>query len=132
LKLYKKYFAPEYEKNSQILPITKVKDGKFKAVNMSDFIPQAAVTEPIEAFFNTRKNNIMEAKDVTNSLLAQFMGPNGPVMTFLDSYISPAIGLEPLYGCICKRWCNKKWNAIFILKQMMILQKNLINGLLIL
>jgi hypothetical protein len=113
ISLYKKYFAPDYEKNSQILPITKVKDGKFKAVNMSDFIPQAAVTEPIEAFFNTRKNNIMEAKDVTNSLLAQFTGPNGPVMTFLDSYISPAIGLEPFMDVFARGGVTKNGTRIY-------------------
>ena len=113
IDLFKKYFAADYEVNSQILPITKVKDGKFKAVNMSDFIPQAAVTEPIEAFFNTRKNNIMEAKDVTNSLLAQFTGPNGPVMSFLESYISPAIGLEPFMDVFARNGVTKTGRQIY-------------------
>ena len=110
---FKRYFAKDYEKNSQILPITKVKDGKFKAVNMSDFIPYAAVTEPIQAFFNTQKNNKLQGKDLTNSLLEQFTGPNGPLMSFMNSYISPAIGLEPFMDVLARNGVTKNGYAIF-------------------
>ena len=51
MNLYKQYFAPEYQANSNILALTKPDDGKFKVVNLSDFIPQSVVIEPIEAIF---------------------------------------------------------------------------------
>ena len=110
---YKRYFAKPYEKNSQMLPITKVKDGKFKTVNMSDFIPYAAVTEPIQAFFNTRKNNILAGNDVTNSLLNQIFSPTGPVMSFFESYISTPIGLEPFVDVIARDGVTKTGKIIY-------------------
>jgi hypothetical protein len=113
VEAYKRYFAKPYEKNSQMLPITKVKDGKFKVVNMSDFIPYAAVTEPIAAFFNTRKNNILQGRDVTNSLLIQMFSPDGPVLNFLQSYISPAIGLEPFVDVIARNGVTKTGSVIY-------------------
>ena len=51
MNLYKQYFAPEYQANSNLLALTKPEDGKFKVVNLSDFIPQSVVIEPIEAIF---------------------------------------------------------------------------------
>ena len=110
---YKRYFAKPYEKNSDMLPITKVKDGKFKVVNMSDFIPYAAVTEPIQAYFNTRKNNILAGNDVTNSLLTQFFDSNGPVMNFFESYISTPIGLEPIVDIIARDGVTKTGRVIY-------------------
>jgi hypothetical protein len=113
VEAYKRYFAKPYEKNSQMLPITKVEDGKFKVVNMSDFIPYAAVTEPIAAFFNTRKNNILQGRDVTNALLIQMFSPDGPVINFLQSYISPAIGLEPFVDVIARNGVTKTGRVIY-------------------
>jgi len=110
---YKRYFAPDYEKNSDMLAITKVKDGKFKVVNMSDFIPYAAVTEPIQAFFNTRKNNILQGQDVTDALLIQMFSPRGPVMSFFESYISTPIGLEPIMDIIARKGVTKSGRVLY-------------------
>ena len=110
---YKRYFAPDYEKNSDMLSITKVKDGKFKVVNMSDFIPYAAVTEPIQAFFNTRKNNILQGQDVTDALLIQMFSPRGPVMSFFESYISTPIGLEPIMDIIARKGVTKSGRVLY-------------------
>ena len=113
MEAYQTFFAPEYEKNSEMLAITKVKDGKFKAVNMSDFIPYAAVKEPIQAFFNTRKNNIMNNRDVTNSLLIQMFSKNGPVMTFINPYLSTPIGFEPFVDIFLRGGKTKTGSTIF-------------------
>jgi hypothetical protein len=110
---YKTFFAPDYEKNSDMLAITKAKDGKFKAVNMSDFIPYAAVTEPIEAFFNTRKNNIMNNRSVTNSLLMQMFSKNGPVLSFINPYLSTPIGFEPFVDIFLRGGKTKTGSTIF-------------------
>jgi hypothetical protein len=113
MEAYQTFFAPEYEKNSEMLAITKVKDGKFKAVNMSDFIPYAAVKEPIQAFFNTRKNNIMNNRDVTNGLLIQMFSKNGPVMTFINPYLSTPIGFEPFVDIFLRGGKTKTGSTIF-------------------
>ncbi len=110
---YKTFFAPDYEKNSEMLAITKAKDGKFKAVNMSDFIPYAAVKEPIEAFFNTRKNNIVNNRTVTNSLLMQMFSKNGPVLSFINPYLSTPIGFEPFVDIFLRGGKTKTGSSVF-------------------
>ena len=92
MNLYKQYFAPEYQANSNLLPLTKPDDGKFKVVNLSDFIPQSVVIEPIEAIFTKlREQKSLGDKD----MLEIFFGKNGPVQTFFESYITTPIGFEP-------------------------------------
>jgi len=92
MNLYKQYFAPDYQKNSNILPLTKPDDGKFKVVNLSDFIPQSVVTEPIEAIFT----KLRQQKSLGDTdMLEVFFGPQGPVRTFFESYVSTPIGFEP-------------------------------------
>ena len=92
MNLYKQYFAPDYQKNSNILPLTKPDDGKFKVVNLSDFIPQSVVIEPIEAIFaKLRQQKSLGDVD----MLEVFFGPQGPVRTFFESYVSTPIGFEP-------------------------------------
>ena len=92
MNLYKQYFAPEYQANSNLLALTKPDNGKFKVVNLSDFIPQSVVTEPIEAIFT----KLREQKSLgDNNMLEIFFGKNGPVQTFFESYITTPIGFEP-------------------------------------
>ena len=92
MNLYKQYFAPEYQANSNLLPLTKPEDGKFKVVNLSDFIPQSVVIEPIEAIFT----KLREQKSLGDSdMLEIFFGKNGPVQTFFESYLTTPIGFEP-------------------------------------
>ena len=92
MNLYKQYFAPEYQANSNLLALTKPDDGKFKVVNLSDFIPQSVVIEPIEAIFT----KLREQKSLGDSdMLEVFFGKNGPVQTFFESYLTTPIGFEP-------------------------------------
>ena len=92
MNLYKQYFAPEYQFNSNILALTKPENGKFKVVNLSDFIPQSVVIEPIEAIFaKLREQKSLGDKD----MIEVFFGKNGPVRTFFESYVSTPIGFEP-------------------------------------
>ena len=113
MALYKKYFAPEYMVNSDMVALSKSDKGIFKVVNLSDFIPQAAVLEPIEAFFNTRDS--LKAKDagVVNSALSYMFLSNGPVMSFLNSYVSTPIGFEPAVDIILRKGRKKNGGQIY-------------------
>jgi hypothetical protein len=92
MDLFKQYFAPEYQANSNMLALTKPDKGKFKVVDLSDFIPQSVVIEPIEAIFTKLK----EQKSLgDNDMLEVFFGKNGPVRTFFESYLTTPIGFEP-------------------------------------
>ena len=92
MNLFKQYFAPEYQANSNMLALTKPEKGKFKVVDLSDFIPQSVVIEPIEAFFTKlREQKSLGDKDI----IEVFFGKNGPVRTFFESYFTTPIGFEP-------------------------------------
>ena len=85
INLFKQYFAPPYQANSNILALNKPDKGKFKVVDLSDFIPQSVVIEPIEAFFTKlREQKSLGDKDI----LEVFFGKNGPVRTFFESYFT--------------------------------------------
>ena len=108
MNLYKKYFGAPYQKNANIMAISPIEDGKFKAVTLSDFIPQSAVIEPIEAYFNTREEQKKNPQDTTDYALDLMFSKTGPVMSFLESYISTPIGLEPLFDIKRGRTSNGK------------------------
>ena len=103
LKLFKKYFAPTYMMNSDLLALSTSDNGKFKVVNLSDFIPQAAVLEPITAFFNTKDKLNDRPTDTTDKALTYFFGDGGPVMTFFESYLSTPIGFEPFADILLRK-----------------------------
>ena len=111
MDLYKKYFGAPYQKNANIMAISSIEDGKFKAVTLSDFIPQSAVLEPIEAYFNTREEQKKNPQDTTDYALDLMFSKSGPVMSFLESYISTPIGLEPLFDI--KRGVTSNGKVIF-------------------
>ena len=60
--------------NSDLLALSTSDNGKFKVVNLSDFIPQAAVLEPINAFFNTKDKLNDRPTDTTDKALTYFFG----------------------------------------------------------
>ena len=97
MNLFKRYFAPEYQANSNMLALTKPDKGKFKVVDLSDFIPQSVVIEPIEAVFT----KLREQKALGDSdMLEVFFGKNGPVRTFFESYLTTPIGFEPFIDVV--------------------------------
>ena len=104
MEAYRQYFGPDYQKNDNIVALTKADKGKFKAVSLGDFIPQSAVIEPIEAFFaKKREKEILKEnlsfKDYANIIL----GPGGPIFTFVEPYVSQPIGFQPIYEAISGR-----------------------------
>ena len=103
VNLYKQYFAPSYMKNSDLLVLSTSDNGKFKIVNLSDFIPQAAVIEPISAFFNTKKKLQETPSSTTDKALTYFFADGGPVMSFFESYISTPIGFEPFADILLRK-----------------------------
>ena len=57
---YKDRFAPEYEKSSDMMPVTEQqKDRSWKASNLSYLVPYADVTAPFKAAMQT----LAEGKD---------------------------------------------------------------------
>ena len=104
MQAYKQYFGPDYQKNDDIVALTKADKGKFKAVSLGDFIPQSAVIEPIEAYFaKKREKEILKENLSFRDYASIILGPGGPVFSFFEPYISQPIGFQPIYEAISGR-----------------------------
>ena len=94
MKEYQANLAPGYQRNSQLLAITKAIKGKFKMVDLSTVLPYDQVRRPWEALNNAIIKKRLTSQNATNFVLGLAFDENGPVREFFDPYISTPIGLE--------------------------------------
>jgi len=94
MKEYQANLAPGYQKNSQLLAITKAVKGKFKMVDLSTVLPYDQVRRPWEALNNAIAKKRLTSQNATNFWLGVFFDEAGPIREFFDPYISTPIGLE--------------------------------------
>jgi hypothetical protein len=89
---YKDRFAPEYEKASDMMPVTKQqKDRSWKASNLSYLVPYADVTAPFKAGMQT----LAEGKDTDQSTALLFAKSMKEfVMRGIEAFVSPSIAFE--------------------------------------
>ena len=94
MKEYQQNLAPGYQKNSQLLAITKAVKGKFKMVDLSTVLPYDYVRRPWEALNNALNKKELNNQNATNFLIGLAFDEAGPVREFFDPFISTPIGLE--------------------------------------
>ena len=89
---YKDRFAPEYEKTSDMMPVTQQqKDRSWKASNLSYLVPYADVAAPFKAAFQTvqeGRNTDQGTALLYADALRQF------VMRGLEPFLAPSIAFE--------------------------------------
>jgi len=94
MKEYQQNLAPGYQKNSQLLAITKAVKGKFKMVDLSTVLPYDYVRRPWEALHNAIQQKRLNSQNSTNFMIGLAFDEAGPVREFFDPFISTPIGLE--------------------------------------
>jgi len=94
MKEYQQNLAPGYQKNSQLLAITKAIKGKFKMVDLSTVLPYDYVRRPWEALNNAIEQKRLNNQNSTNFMIGLAFDEAGPVREFFDPFISTPIGLE--------------------------------------
>jgi hypothetical protein len=94
MKEYQQNLAPGYQKNSQLLAITKAVKGKFKMVDLSTVLPYDYVRRPWEALNNAIQQKRLNNQNATNFMIGLAFDEAGPVREFFDPFISTPIGLE--------------------------------------
>ena len=92
---YKNRFAPEYEKASDMMPVTEQKeDRSWKASNLSYLVPYADVTAPFKAGMQT----LAEGKDTDQSTALLFArSMKAFVMRGIEAFVSPSIAAETAF-----------------------------------
>jgi|TARA_R110001592_G_scaffold6700_1_gene36038 hypothetical protein len=94
MKEYQQNLAPGYQRNSQLLAITKAVKGKFKMVDLSTVLPYDYVRRPWEALNNAIQQKRLNNQNATNFAIGLAFDEAGPVREFFDPFISTPIGLE--------------------------------------
>jgi len=89
---YKDRFAPEYEKASEVMPVTEQQaDRSWKASNLSYLLPYDAVTAPFKAAMQT----IAEGKDTDQGTVKLYTNAlNSFFQKAVEPFIQPSIAFE--------------------------------------
>jgi hypothetical protein len=111
MKEYQQNLAPGYQRNSQLLAITKAVKGKFKMVDLSTVLPYDYVRRPWEALNNAIQQKRLTNQNANNFLWKLFTDEAGPIREFLDPYITTPIGLEAIQDSV--RGSTKTGKKIF-------------------
>ena len=111
MKEYQQNLAPGYQRNSQLLAITKAVKGKFKMVDLSTVLPYDYVRRPWEAMNNLLIQKRLNNEDVGDVAWKFFTDEGGPIREFFDPYITTPIGLEAVQDSV--RGYTKTGKKIF-------------------
>ena len=93
---YKDFIAPDFQRNSDLVAITKPVNGVFKVVDLSTFMPYDAVTKPIEAMFNAIRRQRQTPQSIDRFLLDTFFGKNGPIAELIAPFVNQTIAAETI------------------------------------
>ena len=96
MKEYQANLAPGYQRNSQLLAISKAVKGKFKMVDLSTILPYDYVQRPWRALNNAIQKKEITSQNSMNFMLDLMFAEEGPIRELLDPFISTPIGLEAL------------------------------------
>ena len=92
---YRRYLGPEFQKNSDLVAITKMNDeGEFKAVDLSTFLPYDFVTRGVRGALDLIKEQKNTPKERNRFLLDFVFSPDGFFGELLSPFINRAIYFE--------------------------------------
>jgi hypothetical protein len=113
---YKENFAASFQKNHDLIPITKMNDeGIFKIIDLSNFNPYSALQKPIAAAINKSKEGDLTNKNIFDYLMnIAFGGKNSVTGELFSSFISTPIGAEKLLEALEGRTVRGKviWSEL--------------------
>ena len=105
MEAYKMYVAPEFQRNSDIMAISKPDDkGRFKIIDLSSFMPYDTVTKPIEAAFNLMQKQKLNPQSIDRFLFNFVFSKDGPFATLLEPFVNKTI----FYETVSEVLSNKK------------------------
>ncbi len=93
---WKRSFAADWDKASNIIPITDWEKGKAKGINFSYFSPYDVLQKPVEAALMKAAEQGLNPQETEDYVLSIMFAKDGPIMTLMDPFISEQIGLEKI------------------------------------
>ena len=100
LDAFQRHFAPEYERNSTLIPVTAPDSkGNFKYINFSYTNPYNTIIQPINAVMKAYGDGSLNkdgADTIVKNALFGTKDRHGALYEFLQPFISESIGLETM------------------------------------
>ena len=91
---YKRSSAAPWDANSNLLAIEGWKDGESAAINFSYFSPYDSLWAPMSAALAKANEQKLNPQETEQYVLELMFAENGPIMTFLDPFITEPIGYD--------------------------------------
>ena len=95
---YKRDYGASWEKTSNLIPISKPEEGKFKMINFSYFSPYDVINSPAKSISNIFAKRDITPEDARESLLYEFL--TGPIKELISPFVSESIFIEKLADVI--------------------------------
>ena len=116
---FQRSFAPEYQKNSTLIPLTKPdENGKFKYVNFSYSNPYNSILQPINAVLKSYGDGTLNKDSVDtivmNSLFGNpVTGRSGALGEFFFPFVEESIGTERIFDIIFRKGEKQSGGKVF-------------------
>ena len=91
---YKRSAAAQWDSRSNLLAIEGWKNGESAAINFSYFQPYDSLFAPLEAALKLANDQNLNPQETEKFVLDLMFANDGPIMTFLEPYITEPIGFD--------------------------------------
>ena len=91
---YKRSGAADWNKTSNLLALSKWKNGVSSAVNFSYFSPYDVLNEPLQAAILQAQQQKLNPKQTEEYVLNLMFGQDGPISKLLEPFISEPLGFD--------------------------------------
>ena len=119
MEAYLRSFAPSYQKNSTLIPITGTdQNGNFKYYNFSYTNPYDTIVKPANAVLNAFADGSLRKDSVDKIVLDAFFGNQitgrkGAIGELIAPFISESIGTERAFDIVFRDGLKKEGGRIF-------------------
>ena len=119
MEAYLRSFAPSYQKNSTLVPITGIdQNGNFKYYNFSYTNPYDTIVKPANAVLNAFADGSLRKDTVDKIVLDGFFGNpvtgrKGAIGELLSPFISESIGTERAFDIVFRGGLKREGGRIF-------------------
>jgi hypothetical protein len=91
---YRRSSAAPWDANANLLAIEGWKDGESAAINFSYFSPYDSLWAPLESAIAQASKQKLNPQETEDYVLNLMFAENGPVMTFLNPFITEPLGYD--------------------------------------
>ena len=91
---YKRSSAASWDATSNLLAVKGWKDGESAAINFSYFSPYDSLYQPFDAAIAQAQKQNLNPQETEKYVLDLMFAEEGPVMTFLEPFISEPLGFD--------------------------------------